>query len=122
MIDLELDAAKRAMKYAKKGTESYGEEYKNLCKSFPTMIVSNGLAQAVSFYEAKGKEAHREVIRSVKEELKSFYKVNGLQMNSTDKISEFLLKMDLKTYMDFEKYLLDTLKWLRRYVDVYNKD
>lgn len=122
MIDLELEAAKRALKYAKKGIEESGKEYKNLCKSFPTMITSNGLAQAVSFYESKGKKEHNEVIKNVKTELTSFCKMSNTRIENKDKLSETLLGLDLKSYMDFEKYLLNTFKWLRRYVDVYSKD
>ena len=122
MIDLEMDAAKRALDYAKKGIQNAGKEYKNLCKSFPTMIMSNGLAQAVSFYEAKERSEHEEVIENVTNELKKFCEENNLQIEQKGKLSETLLGMNLNDYLQFERYLLNTLKWLRRYVDVYSKD
>ena len=131
MIDLEMDAAKRALEYAKNGIQNAGKEYKNLCKSFPTMIMSNGLAQAVSFYEAKAKDKqkkhkneehdeYKKVIENVENELNEFRKKNNLPIEQKGKLSETLLGMNLNDYLQFERFLLNTLKWLRRYVDVYN--
>lgn len=118
MIDFELEAAKRAQKYAKDG-EKIGKEYKNLCKSFPSVIVSNGLAQTIAFYEAKGRKEHLKVIENVKSELAEFQKKNNLKIEEKGDLSDKLFNMDLPTYMKFEEYLLNTLKWLRRYVDIY---
>lgn len=86
------------------------------------MIMTNGLAQAVSFYEAKGKKEHEEVIENVEKEWKEFCEKNNLHIEQKGKLSETLLGMNLNDYLQFERYLLNTLKWLRRYVDVYSKD
>ncbi len=114
MIDYELESAKRALKYAEDGVKSCGKEYKNLCKSFGSMVISNGLAQAVSFCEAKGDVHHLKLIENIKDELKSSgYNVSG------NSLSEKLLEMKLTDYMNFERQLMTTIKWLRRYVDIW---
>lgn len=114
MTDYELESAKRALKYAKEGINKYGKEYKNLCKSFGSMVMSNGLAQAVSFCEAKGDNQHKELIKNIEDELKEMrYSPSG------NSLSEKLLSMHLTDYMEFQRQLMITIKWLRRYVDIW---
>ncbi len=113
MTDYELEAAKRSLGYAQSGVHSYGDKYKNLCKLFGSMVMSNGLAQAISFCESKGEKHHLELIKNIEDELKYLkYHLNG------DSLSEKLLNMKLTDYMNFQRRLMITLKWLRRYVDI----
>ncbi len=115
MIDYELEAAKRALKYSKEVTKSSKKEYKNLCKSFGSMVMSNGLAQAVSFCEAKGEEHHKALIKNIENELRVF----GVSLDGK-KISEKLLNMGLNDYINFQGQLMITIKWLRRYVEIWD--
>ncbi len=113
MIDYELETAKRSLGYAQRGIQNCGDKYKNLCKSFGSMVMSNGLAQSVSFCESKGEKHHLELIKNIEDELKYLkYNPNG------GSLSEKLLNMKLTDYMNFQRHLMITLKWLRRYVDI----
>ncbi|HEU24505.1 MAG: type III-B CRISPR module-associated protein Cmr5 [Athalassotoga sp.] len=113
MTDYELETAKRSLGYAQRGVQSCGDKYKNLCKSFGSMVMSNGLAQAVSFCESKAEKHHLELIKNIEDELKYLkYNPNG------NSLSEKLLNMKLTDYINFQRRLMITLKWLRRYVDI----
>lgn len=116
MKDYELEAAKRALKYAEDGVKKYEDKYKNLCKSFGSMIMSNGLAQAISFCEAKKDQHYKLLVENVKKEMNIFLEYKTKTEGS---LSKNLLEMNIKDYMNFQRQLMITLKWLRRYVDIF---
>jgi len=115
MKDYELEAAKRALKYAEDGVKKYKDKYKNLCKSFGSMIMSNGLAQAISFCEAKKDQHYELLVENVKTEMS----ILGYKTKTDRSLSKNLLDMNIKDYMNFQRQLMITLKWLRRYVDIF---
>lgn len=58
-VTLEQQRAQFAWDCAKAGTADAGEEYRNLAKAAPALIMNNGLMQTLAFYEDKGKSHHK---------------------------------------------------------------
>lgn len=56
---LEQQRAQFAWNCAQEGTQVGGEEYRNLAKAAPALIMNNGLMQTLAFYQEKGKPQHR---------------------------------------------------------------
>lgn len=55
-VTLEQQRAQFAWDCAKEGNAVAGDEYRNLAKAAPALIMNNGLMQTLAFYEDKGKK------------------------------------------------------------------
>ena len=53
-VTLEQKRAQFAWDFAKEGTALAGDEYRNLAKAAPALIMNNGLMQTLAYYQAKG--------------------------------------------------------------------
>ena len=58
-VTLEQQRAQFAWDCAKEGNAVAGDEYRNLAKAAPALIMNNGLMQTLAFYEDKGKPHHK---------------------------------------------------------------
>ncbi|MCK2127761.1 type III-B CRISPR module-associated protein Cmr5 [Thauera aromatica] len=57
-VTLEQRRAQFAWHCAQEGTQVAGDEYRNLAKAAPALIMNNGLMQTLAFYQDKGKPQH----------------------------------------------------------------
>ena len=85
---------------------NFAEKYRTLALTFPTMIMQNGLSQAIGFLMAKDKEEHREILQHIA----------GL-LNSPDgkALHEIILKSNITQYQLLTRRAIEASSWLKRY-------
>jgi len=90
------------------------KEYKNLAKSLPALIMSNGLMQTLAFLKSKDKDEHQRLIRDIVQWFANT-EVGLLETNQgnyRDAMSR-LLGGDSAYYMRATEEALAILKWIR---------
>ena len=60
-VTLEQKRAQFAWDFAKEGTALAGDEYRNLAKAAPALIMNNGLMQTLAFLNSKNERHHQEL-------------------------------------------------------------
>jgi CRISPR-associated protein Cmr5 len=81
------------------------DAYTQLSKRFPALVHSSGLAQAVAFVKAKGKE--NAIIRTYLEDLQHVMEVNGdLTVQSREE--------PLTEYQNLSRKALESATWIKR--------
>jgi CRISPR-associated protein Cmr5 len=97
----------------RKGKEKY-QEYQSLAMTFPSLIHSCGLVQAVAFAEAKNKEYARDYANDL---------AAVLNMVETDvDLSDASRSADILQYMRLSRRALSAASWLKRYVQTFSDD
>lgn len=81
------------------------KEYRTLVLNFPTMILQSGLAQAIGFLRAKGKEEHLLLLAHIAELLEE----------NTDSLHKKILEADLSHYQLLSRQALEAASSLKRY-------
>ena len=92
-----------------------GAAYKNLAKSTPALIMSNGLMQTLAFLKANGKEEHKDLLESIRKWLKE-QKLLADEKDFKDVMQE-LYKMDSLKYQRATEESLAILRWIRQLAD-----
>ncbi len=82
------------------------EKYRTLALTFPTMIMQNGLSQAIGFLMAKDKEEHREILQHI-----------ACLLNNPDgkALYEIILKSNITQYQLLTRRAIEASSWLKRY-------
>ena len=81
------------------------KEYRTLVLNFPTMILQSGLAQAIGFLQAKGKEEHLLLLAHIAELLEE----------NKDGLHKKILEADLSHYQLLSRQALEAASSLKRY-------
>ncbi len=81
------------------------KEYRTLVLNFPTMILQSGLAQAIGFLQAKGKEEHLLLLAHIAELLEE----------NKDGLHKKILEADLSHYQLLSLQALEAASSLKRY-------
>ena len=81
------------------------KEYRTLALNFPTMILQSGLAQAIGFLQAKGKEEHLLLLAHIAE----------LLGENKDSLHKKILEADLSHYQLLSRQALEAASSLKRY-------
>ncbi|HHX2501977.1 TPA: type III-B CRISPR module-associated protein Cmr5 [Neisseria subflava] len=81
------------------------KEYRTLVLNFPTMILQSGLAQAIGFLQAKGKEEHLLLLAHIAE----------LLGENKDSLHKKILEADLSHYQLLSRQALEAASSLKRY-------
>lgn len=81
------------------------KEYRTLVLNFPTMILQSGLAQAIGFLQAKGKEEHLLLLAHIAE----------LFGENKDSLHKKILEADLSHYQLLSRQALEAASSLKRY-------
>lgn len=81
------------------------KEYRTLVLNFPTMILQSGLAQAIGFLQAKGKEEHLLLLAHIAE----------LLGENKDSLHKKILEADLSHYQLLSRQALEATSSLKRY-------
>lgn len=91
------------------------KEYKNLAKSLPALIMSNGLMQTLAFLKAKGANEHERLLKDILSWLQ--HEEMRLLGNSDSGFAEAMqimtTTMDALTYQRATEEALAVLKWIR---------
>lgn len=104
----------RSQKYAKQafglvqGVKDQGDkakEYRTLALNFPTMILQAGLAQAIGFLKAKGKDEHLLLLAHIAE----------LLGKKADALHEEILNSKLAQYQLLTRQAIEAASSLKRY-------
>lgn len=104
----------RSQKYAQrafgliqkvKDSNKQVKEYRTLALNFPTMILQSGLAQAIGFLQAKGKEEHLLLLAHIAE----------LLGENKDSLHKKILEADLSHYQLLSRQALEAASSLKRY-------
>ena len=116
MRTYEQKMAERAFQCVKTRIEgAKKDEYSSFAMSFPALIHSCGLAQAVSFAEAKDRDYYLEDLNEV---LNAFAaKENKVELSRESR------EADLVDYMRLSRRAVTAASWLKRYVEaLYEKE
>ena len=81
------------------------KEYRTLALTFPTMILQSGLAQAIGFLQAKGKEEHLLLLAHIAE----------LLGENKDGLHKKILEADLSHYQLLTRQAIEAASGLKRY-------
>lgn len=81
------------------------KEYRTLALNFPTMILQSGLAQAIGFLQAKGKEEHLLLLEHIAE----------LLGENKDSLHKKILAADLSHYQLLTRQTIEAASSLKRY-------
>lgn len=81
------------------------KEYRTLALNFPTMILQSGLAQAIGFLQAKGKEEHLLLLAHIAE----------LLGENKDSLHKKILAADLSHYQLLSRQAIEAASGLKRY-------
>ena len=109
-------------KFAWEKVQGQSEDYRNLVKSLPAMIMTNGLMQTLAFLEGKGKgkdlnkNPHKHLMNHIIEWLEKRGLIEG-QGNDFGKVMGELYSCYSQEYQRITEEVLALLRWLRQLVD-----
>ena len=111
---LEQQRAQFAWECAKEGNAAAGDEYRNLAKAAPALIMNNGLMQTLVFFEDKGKEHHKALARQLRRWVGKRAGGNG-QDPGFQNMMEALLRATPAEYRRATYESLQILRWIRQF-------
>lgn len=100
------------------------DEYKNLAKGAPALVMGNGLMAALAFYQSRGKDHAARLLNDISAHLVTrFTNEPAFKPLPTDfkSLMERLQKVDSSFYMAATDEVLAMLKWLRQFADALDK-
>ena len=101
-------------KFAWEKVQGQTKDYKNLVKSAPAMVMTNGLMQTLAFLKGKGKDHHEILLNHIMKWLQENNIINGGDFSHT---MESLYKMDSYEYQMATEETIAILRWLRQFAD-----
>ncbi|OFN34739.1 type III-B CRISPR module-associated protein Cmr5 [Neisseria sp. HMSC064F04] len=90
------------------------KEYRTLALNFPTMILQSGLAQAIGFLQAKGKDKDKEA-KGKEEYLLLLAHIAELLEENKDSLHKKILEADLSHYQLLTRQAIEAASSLKRY-------
>lgn len=113
-ITLEQERAQFAWGYAQEGIAQAGEEYRNLAKAAPALIMNNGLMQTLAFYQDKNQLHHQILARHLRQWVLKRAGGNGLDPGF-ETIMQALLCAKPGAYRQATDEALLILRWIRQF-------
>lgn len=87
------------------------EDYVNLAKAAPSLIMGNGLMQTLAFFQSKGKEHHTQLLGHLLSWLKERRIVSSTEFR---RAMDDLSGMSSELYLQASQEALAILKWIRQ--------
>jgi len=122
---LERGRAEFAYECAKEAIEKYEsndkkkKEYRSYVRKLPTMILTNGLGQALAFVVSKKEEGN--AYELIYNQLTGYMKskcVTRISMDpSKEDLLEWIISCDSQTYRYITQEILAFLNWLKRFTE-----
>ena len=110
--------------------KGFAGEYKSYARSLPSMIINNGLGNALAFELSKSKDksnnltAHGYLLRHIREFANGYLDFKGGGSSSDQDVlyseKEFvrrIMGLDMQSYMFWTEQILLFLDWLRKFAD-----
>lgn len=97
------------------------KKYKSLVRKFSSMILQNGLGQALAFLKAKGKEGNNEhtlLYTHINLWLRNYFASNEANFDILNKI----LNEDCNKYRLYTRETLSFLVWLKKFAEAELSD
>lgn len=113
-VTLEQQRAQFAWDCAKEGTAVAGDEYRNLAKAAPALIMNNGLMQTLAFYQDKGKPQHMALAGHLRRWIMKRAGGNG-QDPGFQPMMDVLLRAQPDQYRHATDEALLILRWIRQF-------
>ena len=113
-VTLEQQRAQFAWDCAKEGTALAGDEYRNLAKAAPALIMNNGLMQTLAFYQDKGKPHHMALAGHLRRWIMKRAGGNG-QDPGFQPMMDVLLRAQPDQYRRATDEALLILRWIRQF-------
>jgi CRISPR-associated protein Cmr5 len=97
------------------------KEYVTIAKKFPSLVHTCGLAQAVAFYEAKGKtkpgKPEKPHIRYLKDLAAVLTAIGHQQIGTVEQLTNKVRAEPLSGYIRLSRDAISAASWLKRYVE-----
>ncbi len=110
-----LDQERAEFAWAKVEERRGDREYRNLVKSTPALVMSNGLMQTLAFLKGKGKAHHTALWLHISKWLHGQNIINS--ESDFETLMTSLSQMDSLEYQRATEESLNILKWLRYLAD-----
>lgn len=111
---LEQLRAQFAWECAKEGAARSNDDYRNLAKAAPALIMNNGLMQTLAYYKDKNKTQHQDLSAHLRRWLMKRAGGNG-QDPGFDQIMQILLNSRPDQYRQATDEALLILRWIRQF-------
>ncbi len=102
------------------------KEYVTIAKKFPSLVHTCGLAQAVAFYEAKGKtkpgKPEKPHIRYLKDLAAVLTSAGHQQIGTVEQLTKKVREEPLSGYLRLSRDAINAASWLKRYVEAVAPD
>lgn len=120
-ITLEQERSQTAWAMSQEGIALAANEYTNLAKSAPALIMNNGLMQTLAFYEDKGKKHHKVLAQHLRRWImvRCAGGADGKDLSFVN-LMNFLLQADSPTYRQATEESLLLLRWIRQFAAALN--
>lgn len=109
-----LEAYARVQRHADPETRRLSEKYETFARSFPALVHTCGLAQAVAFGMAKDHTAYLADLAAV------LNKAGHREAASLDALQRAIREQPVSAYMRLSRNALNAAGWLKRYAEAAN--
>ena len=112
-MTLEQRRSETAWRFAREGV-AVSDQYKDLAKATPALIMNNGLMQTLAFFEDKGKDHHRALSAHLRRWI--MVRAGGADRDpGFQALMEILLKAESAQYRQATEESLLLLRWIRQF-------
>jgi CRISPR-associated protein Cmr5 len=110
--------------FAWQKVQNCSNDYANLAKAAPALIMTNGLMQTLAFFASKKKPHHDRLNGHIFEWLKrrtdGSFKVSGNHQEDFKEVMNYLNNSDSASYRRATEEVLALLRWVRQFASAVN--
>jgi len=114
MMTLEQRRSATAWRFAQEGV-ARSDQYKDLAKAAPALIMNNGLLQTLAFFEDKGKLHHKDLACHLRRWIMSSAGGSDKDIGFQEFMNLMLNKADSQQYRQASEEALLLLRWIRQF-------
>ncbi|MER2527619.1 MAG: type III-B CRISPR module-associated protein Cmr5 [Candidatus Competibacter denitrificans] len=106
--------------HAWKCVQGCNDDYINLAKAAPALIMNNGLMQVLAFYQSKGKAHHIALGKHIREWLVLRFPAQRLNAGYADVMQSLFDSQTPRFYQEATDETLLLLRWIRQFAAANN--